>query len=249
MSTTWAYTLISVFIVSLMGFAGALTLPFKGETLRKLILFLVSFSAGAFFGDSFIHLLPEAVKRSGFTPAISLSLLTGILMFFILEKIICWRHCHMEISADHPHPFAWMNLIGDCLHNSIDGMVIAASFIASPTLGLATTLAVVLHEIPQEIGNYAVLIHGGFGRFKALFLNFGAQLTAFLGALLVLFLNLEVSNLTAYLLPFTAGGFIYIAGSDLIPELKKETELKHTLIQLISILLGLAVMVSLLFLG
>ena len=232
-----------------MGFAGALTLPFKGETLRKLILFLVSFSAGAFFGDSFIHLLPEAVKRSGFTPAISLSLLAGILTFFVLEKLIFWRHCHVEISPDHPHPFAWMNLIGDCLHNSIDGMVIAASFIASPTLGLATTLAVVLHEIPQEIGNYAVLVHGGFGRFKALFLNFGAQLTAFLGALLVLFLNLEVANLNTYLLPFTAGGFIYIAGSDLIPELKKDTELRKTLMQLISLVLGIAIMFLLLFLG
>jgi len=249
MNTIWLYTLLSVLIVSLMGFAGALTLPFKGETLRKLILFLVSFSAGAFFGDSFIHLLPEAVRKSGFTPTISLSLLAGILVFFVLEKIIFWRHCHVEISPDHPHPFAWMNLIGDCLHNSIDGMVIAASFIASPTLGLATTLAVVLHEIPQEIGNYAVLVHGGFGRFKALFLNFGAQLTAFLGALLVLFLNLEVANLNTYLLPFTAGGFIYIAGSDLIPELKKDTELRKTLMQLISLVLGIAIMFLLLFLG
>ncbi|MFA4967800.1 MAG: ZIP family metal transporter, partial [Candidatus Margulisiibacteriota bacterium] len=112
--------------------------------------------------------------------------------------------------------------------------------------GLATTLAVVLHEIPQEIGNYAVCIHGGFGRVKALFLNFGAQLTAFLGALIILFLNLKTANLTIYLLPFTAGGFIYIAGTDLMPELKKETELKQTLVQFISILTGLAVMLLLL---
>lgn len=125
-------------------------------------------------------------------------------------------------------------------------MIIAASFIASPTLGLATTLAVVFHEIPQEIGNYAVCVHGGFGRIRALFLNFGAQLTAFLGALIILFLNLKVANITTYLLPFTAGGFIYIAGTDLMPELKKETELMHTLGQFISILTGLALMLVLL---
>jgi len=246
---TWVYTLLSVFIVSLLGFAGALTLPFKGETLRKLVLFLVSFATGALFGDAFIHLLPEAVKRAGFTPAISLSLLAGILVFFVLEKIICWRHCHVETSPDHPHPFAWMNLIGDALHNSIDGMIIAASFIAGPTLGIATTLAVVFHEIPQEIGDYGVLVHGGFKRMQALFLNFAAQLTAFIGAVLILFLNLEVKELTTYLLPFTAGGFIYIAGSDLIPEIQKEVALRRSLIQLVALLLGIALMLVLLLMG
>ena len=246
MNTTWLFTLLAVFTVSLMGFAGALTLPFKEKTLRKLVFLLVSFSTGALLGDAFIHLLPQAVEKSGFTLYVSLSLLAGIITFFVLEKLIFWRHCHVEISPDHPHPFAWMNLIGDCLHNSIDGMIIAASFIASPTLGLATTLAVVLHEIPQEIGNYAVCIHGGFGRIRALFLNFGAQLTAFLGALIILFLNIKTGHITAYLLPFTAGGFIYIAGTDLMPELKKETELKQTLVQFLSILAGLAIMLILL---
>lgn len=249
MNLTWSYTLVSVFIVSLMGFAGALTLPLKAENLRKIVLFLVSFSAGALFGDAFIHLLPEAVKETGFTPAVSLSLLAGILLFFILEKFIFWRHCHVETSAEHPHPFAWMNLFGDALHNSIDGMVIAGSFIASPALGLATTIAVVLHEIPQEIGDYCVLLHGGFDRVTALWLCFIVQLTAFIGALIILFLNLKVADLTTYLLPFTAGGFIYIAGSDLIPEMHKELGAVRSLMQFIGLLLGIILMLCLLLAG
>jgi zinc and cadmium transporter len=243
---TWVYTLISVAIVSLMGFAGALTLPLKTEILKKFVLFLVSFAAGALFGDAFIHLLPEAVERSGFTPAISLSLIAGILTFFVLEKIICWRHCHVETSEEHPHPFAWMNLIGDGFHNFIDGMVIAGSYLVNPQIGFATTIAVVLHEIPQEIGDYGVLIHGGFGRIKALFLNFAAQLSAILGALLILGLNLKTENLTAFLIPFTAGGFIYIAGSDLIPEMHKEMGTVRSAMQLLSLILGIALMLVLL---
>lgn len=246
MNLTWVYTLTSVIVVSLMGFAGALTLPLRGDALKKIVLFLVSFAAGALFGDAFIHLLPEAVAESGFTPAISLSLITGILVFFVLEKIICWRHCHIETSAEHPHPFAWMNLIGDAFHNFIDGMVIAGSYLASPQIGFTTTIAVILHEIPQEIGDYGVLIHGGFGRITALFMNFGVQLTAILGALFILALNLKTEGLTSSLIPFTAGGFIYIAGSDLIPEMHKEMGTIRSVIQLLSLMLGIGLMLFLL---
>ncbi|MFA6548621.1 MAG: ZIP family metal transporter [Candidatus Margulisiibacteriota bacterium] len=249
MNLTWTYALLSVFVTSLMGFAGAVTLPLKGKILNRVIFFLVSFSAGALFGDAFIHLLPEAVEKTGFTTTISLSLLAGIFTLFIVEKIICWRHCHIPTSPSHPHPFAWMNLIGDGFHNFLDGAIIAGSFIASPLLGFTTTIAVILHEIPQEIGDYGVLIHGGFGKVQALLLNFTAQLTAFAGALLILLLNLKIENLTAYLIPFTAGGFIYIAGADLIPELKKETGIRHSFVQLIAITMGIALMLGLLLIG
>jgi len=249
MNVTWILTLISVFIVSLMGFAGALTLPFAKETLKKIVFFLVSFATGALFGDAFIHLLPEAVKKTGFTPTISLSLISGILVFFVLEKIICWRHCHIETSEEHPHPFAWMNLIGDAFHNFIDGMVIAGSYLAGPTIGFATTLAVIFHEIPQEIGDYGVLIHGGFGRIRALFMNFLVQLTSVLGATLILALSFKTETMAAFLVPFTAGGFIYIAGSDLIPELHKETRIPSSLLQLLSLSLGIGLMLFLLLLS
>jgi len=245
-NSTWVYTLSSVLVASLMGFAGVVTLPLKGDLLKRMVLFLVSFSAGALFGDAFIHLLPEAVEKNGFSAAVSLSLIAGILAFFVLEKIICWRHCHIETSREHPHPFAWMNLIGDGFHNLIDGMVIAGSYLVSPSVGLATTIAVILHEIPQEIGDYGVLIHGGFSRVKALFLNFLAQLSAVLGALLILGLNLKAESLTVFLIPFTAGGFIYIAGSDLIPEMHKEVGTAGSIAQLIALVLGIALMLVLL---
>ena len=245
MNLTWTYTLASVFIVSLMGFAGVLTLPFKDETLKKVVLFLVSFAAGALFGDAFIHLLPQAVGKGGFTLSISFSLLGGILVFFVLEKVVCWRHCHIVPSEDHPHPFAIMNLIGDGFHNFIDGMLIAGSYLASPAVGFATTIAVVLHEIPQEIGDYGVLVHGGFGRVRALFMNFFVQLTAIAGAIFILALSLKAEVLTGFLVPFTAGGFIYIAGSDLIPELQKHTGIRGSIIQLLSLLLGIGLMLAL----
>ena len=139
-----------------------------------------------------------------------------------------------------------MNLFGDALHNAIDGMVIAGSFIAGPAIGLTTTLAVVLHEIPQEIGDYGVLVHGGFNRITALWLCFIVQLTAFIGAVLVLLLNVKTSGLTTYLLPFTAGGFIYIAGSDLIPELQKEVGPRRSFLQFLFILCGIGLMFLLL---
>ena len=246
MSLTWIYTLASVGITSLIGFIGIITFSIKGELLKRIVLFLVSFSAGALFGDAFLHLLPEAVAKSGFTPLISLSLIAGLMFFFILEKIIFWRHCHVETSADHPHPFAWMNLFGDGFHNFIDGMVIAGSYLVSFELGLATTLAVILHEIPQEIGDYGVLVHGGFGKIRALFLNFYAQLASVAGALLILTMNFDLAVINQFLVPFTAGGFIYIAGSDLIPELKKEVSLKQSLLQLTALFLGIALMALLL---
>jgi len=238
--------MLSVLVVSLMGFAGVLTLPLKDAALKKVVLFLVSFAAGALFGDAFIHLLPQAAAETGFTLTVSLSLLGGILVFFILEKVVCWRHCHIETSEEHPHPFAIMNLIGDAFHNFIDGMIIAGSYIASPALGFATTIAVILHEIPQEIGDYGVLIHGGFGRMQALFLNFFVQLTAVLGAVLILVLSLKTQTLTDFLIPFTAGGFIYIAGSDLIPEIHKNTGIRGSIVQLLSLLLGIGLMLLLL---
>lgn len=245
MNLTWTYTLASVAIVSLMGFAGVFTLPFKDAKLKRILLFLVSFSAGALFGDAFLHLLPQATEKSGFSIFVSLSLLGGILVFFVLEKVVCWRHCHIEPSDDHPHPFAIMNLIGDAFHNFIDGMLIAGSYLASPAIGVATTIAVVLHEIPQEIGDYGVLVHGGFGRVQALLMNFFVQLTAILGAVFILALSLKTEVLTGFLVPFTAGGFIYIAGSDLIPELQKHTGIRGSIAQLFSLLLGIGLMLAL----
>jgi zinc and cadmium transporter len=243
---SWTYSLISVILVSLFSFTGVLFLAFKKEKLKKLLLFLVSLAAGGLLGDAFLHLLPEAVEETGFTLGISLAILLGLLAFFALEKFISWRHCHIPTSKEHPHPVVFMNLIGDGLHNFIDGMIITASFLVSFPLGMATSLAVILHEIPQEIGDFGVLIHGGFSKNKALAFNFVSGLMAIGGAVLTLFLGVRFTGLIKFLVPFTAGSFIYIAGSDLIPELHKETNLKKSGFQFLGLILGIGVMLVLL---
>lgn len=245
MVDTWLYTIISVIITSLISLIGIITLAINMGLLKKILLFLVSFSVGALFGDAFIHLLPEAIEEHGFTLNTSLSILTGILIFFILEKFIHWRHCHIPTSKEHPHPFAFMNLIGDGLHNFIDGLVIGGSYLVSVPVGIATTLAVILHEIPQEIGDFGILMHGGFSRAKALLFNFVSALVAIAGAIVSLVIGAKISNYSTFLLPFTAGGFIYIAGSDLIPELHKECVPKKSLLQMLALLLGIGIMIAL----
>ncbi|PJC28270.1 ZIP family metal transporter [Candidatus Shapirobacteria bacterium CG_4_9_14_0_2_um_filter_39_11] len=241
------YSLISVIFVSLLSFVGVLFIAIKEEKLKKILLFLVSFAAGGLLGDSFIHLLPEAVEEDGFSLSVSLAVLVGLLLFFVLEKFICWRHCHIPTSKSHPHPVVFMNLIGDGFHNFIDGAVISASFLTTIPLGIATTLAVVLHEIPQEIGDFGVLLHGGLSKNKALIFNFASALAAVGGAILVLILGERIVGVSQLLIPFTAGGFIYIAGSDLIPELHKETNLAKSLIQMVGLILGIGIMLILLF--
>jgi zinc and cadmium transporter len=192
--------------------------------------------------------MPEVVERFGLTTRISLFFIAGMLIFFVLEKFIHWRHCHEPTCKSHPHPLAYMNLVGDSFHNFIDGAVIAGAYLVSVPLGIATTLAVVLHEIPQEIGDFGVLIHAGFTKTKALFMNFVTALTAVLGAVVTLLIASNIHNLEMFLLPFTAGGFIYIAGSDLIPELHKETRVSKSILQLVFIILGVGIMLAMLLL-
>ena len=243
----WLYSIISVLIVSLISFSGALTLAIKKEKLKDLLIYFVSFSAGALLGDVFIHLLPEVVEEYNHSISlIFIYVLVGILTSFILEKIICWRHCHLPITKNHVHNFAWMNLWGDFFHNFIDGLTVGASFLLSIPAGIATTLAVIFHEIPQEIGDFGVLLHGGFKIKKALFLNFLTALSAVIGTMISLLLNNRIEHLTLFLAPFAAGNFIYIASSDLIPELHKETTIKKGVIQIVTFLLGVGVMYGLL---
>ena len=248
MSTIWFYTLTSVLIVSLASFVGALIIVLRQNSIKAILLFMVSFAAGAMLGDVFIHLLPEMVGEGHFTLASSLLVLAGILVFFILEKILHWRHCHMTATASHTHPLAFMNLVGDAVHNFIDGILIAGSYLVSLPVGIATTVAVLLHEIPQEMGDFGVLLHAGMKPKKALLFNFLSALTAVVGALLVLVLGLGGHESVEMIIPVTIGGFLYIANADLIPELHKEVKIGNSVIQLISFLLGVGVMAALLFL-
>jgi len=239
------YIFGSVLIVSALSLIGVFFLSFSQEFLKKLIFFLVSLSAGALLGDSFLHLIPETAATAAGRLDVWLYLLAGILVFFVLEKIIHWRHCHIPTSSEHPHPLGMMNLIGDSLHNFFDGMIIAGSFVISPILGLTTFIAVIAHEIPHEIGNFGVLVYAGYSRRRALWLNFLTALVALLGALAAVVFGTKISGFGDFIVPFTAGGFIYIATADLIPELKKETVAYKSLIQLACILIGIALMLVL----
>ena len=245
MASVWAYSLVSVIIVSLLSFIGILFLAISHKKLKKMLLFLVSFAAGALFGDVFVHLLPEIISEAGFGINISIYVLLGILTFFVLEKLIFWRHCHIPTSENHPHPVAFMNLIGDGLHNLIDGMIIAGSYIASIPIGIATTIGVVLHEIPREISDFGILIYGGFTRMKALLFNFFSAFLAVIGAIVILVIDISIENISIFLVPFTAGGFVYIAGSDLIPELKKVSGFKNSILQLLAFFAGILIMLLL----
>src|SRR3989344_1591523 len=246
----WGYSIISVVIISLLSFIGIFTLGIKINQLNKILLYLVSFAAGALLGDVFFHLMPEISEEIGFTIKVSLYILAGIGVSFIVEKIVRWRHCHVhEAAHQHKvHPFAVMNLFGDSVHNFIDGMIIAAGYLTSVPVGIATTLAVFLHEIPQEIGDFAILLHGGFSKTKALFYNFITALTAVLGAIIVLLLNQKIAGLSVFFNAFAVGGFIYIAGADLIPEMHKEVSARKSLMQFMCLVLGVAVMAVLLLL-
>lgn len=196
-------------------------------------------------GDAFIHLIPEALEESTNGLLTSILIVVGILMFFILEKTLHWHHHGEDLEENHVHPVGKLILVSDFIHNFLDGIIVATSFMVSVPVGIATTIAVVLHEIPQEIGDFAVLLHAGYTKKKALFLNFLSALSAVLGAL-VFFTVEEILDISLlWLLPIAAGGFIYIAMTDLIPELHKNKEAKHSTIQIISIVVGILAMLAL----
>ena len=238
----WLYSIISVVIVSLISLIGILTLSIKIDKLKKILIFFVSFSAGSLLGGAFFHLLPETVAKIGFGSKLPFLLIAGIFIFFILEKYIHWRHCHEPTCEDHPHHLGKMNLVGDGLHNFIDGLIIAASYLISVPLCVATTIAIVVHEIPQEIGDFGVLIHSGLSKSKAILYNLISASLAILGVLIGLLLGSYIDSVVVYILPIAAAGFIYIATADLIPELHKETKMSRSFIQIVSFLLGAFIM-------
>lgn len=238
----WGYSIGSVIIVSLISLIGILALLWKSDV-KKITFLLVSFAVGGLFGDAFIHLLPASFKEIENNLEIALLVLGGIFIFFILEKVLRWRHSHnFPKNKKQIHPMVTMNLVGDAVHNLIDGMVIGASYMVSIPLGMTTTLAIVLHEIPQEMGDFGILLQGGLSIKRALVFNFLSAATAIIGTILSLTIGPHVQGYTVALVPITAGGFIYIAGSDLIPELQRDVKLSRSLLQFGLIVLGIGIM-------
>ena len=239
---TLSLILVSTLLISLGALVGVFTLALKEKLLEKILLNLVSISAGALMGGAFFHLLPEALESLLADLSFSLTLLSFIL-FFLIEKIFHWRHCHK--GHCEAHTFGLMNLFGDSLHNFLDGLIIAAAFGAGKSLGIATTLAIALHEIPQEIGDFGVLLYSGWEKKKALLANFLVALTVVLGGVLGFYLATISAVFIPYLMPVAAGGFLYIASSDLLPEIRKETNFKKSLSSFLLFLLGIAMMYGL----
>lgn len=233
--------------ISAISLIGVFALSLKDRVLRSSLFILVSLAAGALLGDAFIHLIPEAYAEATNPLNVSLAILGGVLGFFVIEKALHWHH-HLGIEASEPkvHPLGKLILFSDGVHNFIDGLIIGSSYLISVEVGIATTIAVILHEIPQEIGDFGVLIHAGYSKAKALWFNFLSALAAIVGAFAAFALGSSVEGITLWLIPIAAGGFIYIALSDLIPELHKEGSLRHSALQFLWILVGIVSMVLLL---
>ena len=233
------WILSATVLVSVISLIGIFTLGIKGEYFDKMLVLLVGFAAGGLIGGAFLHLLPEAVDECGCSFVFFYALI-GFTVFFLMERYLYWRHCHQGVCDIHT--FTYLNLIGDGVHNFTDGLIIAASFMTDLKLGIVTTLAVIFHEVPQEMGDFGILVYGGFSKLKALFFNFISAFTAILGAIIGYALSGITKNISLFLISFTAGGFIYIAASDLIPELHKQKDDKRANIAFITFILGLVFM-------
>jgi zinc and cadmium transporter len=236
----FAYALIASALVSLTSLIGVITLMLKEKILNKILIIMVAFSAGTLIGGAFLHLIPEAFEHTHNTTYVFLWVIVGFTAFFILEKYLYWRHCHD--SECTIHAFTYLNLIGDAVHNFIDGLIIGGSFFVSPSIGIVTTTTILLHEIPHELGNFGVLVYGGMSKYKALLFNFLTALTAIVGTAVGFYFSAHLSGFSVILLAFAAGGFIYIAASDLIPELHEVKNREQSLQTMLTFILGLVFM-------
>ena len=247
----WILSLVSVIIVSALSLIGIVFLSVKPARLQKIIFILVSFAIGGLYGDAFLHLLPESMNILHNRVLIGGLIISGILVFFVLEKFILWRHEHHILSNVKTviKPLGYINLFADSFHNFIDGVLIGSSYMVNLQIGITTTIAVILHEIPHELGNFGVLIHSGFSIKRALWFNFLSACTAILGAVTALIFGQGINGFSNFVLPFAAGGFIYLAGSDLVPELKKNSTIKQSVNQFIFIVLGIMLLFAFKFLG
>lgn len=216
----------SSLVMSAIALVGSVTLIMSEQTLRKFISFLIALAAGSLLGGAFFHLIPASGDaNAGIMPYVWVML--GFSIFLVLEQFLHWHHCHRD-SAECKTPLSYLILIGDGLHNFIGGSAVAGAFLADIRLGVMAWVAAAAHEVPQELGDFAVLLHGGWSKRKALVFNFISALTFLLGGLLAYSASFALD--VTFLLPFAAGNFIYIAASDLVPELNKYRSLPSNLL-------------------
>lgn len=244
-------SILAITVVSSISLIGAITISLSTKH-KGFIKFMIAFAVGALLGDVFIHIIPEMIGQKQLNQITSILILLGILLFFALERFLHWHHCNLreqnhrsntnnKTHRKNQYSLAILNLIGDGVHNIVDGMIITATFLLNTSLGIATTVAVVLHEIPQELSDFSILIHSGLKPRKALFYNLLSALTSFSGMILILLFK-DPTLITYIALPITAGGFLYIAIADLIPELHKYNKNNDLLTQLLGLTLGILIM-------
>jgi len=241
--------ILATFIVSLFSLLGLLVLFVKEKIIPRVLWALIAFSAGTILGTAYLELLPEALELVGGSEAF-IYITVGFVSFFFLERYIYWSHGHShkiedaQTSSDRKitKNFAYLNVIGDGIHNFVDGMIIATGFLIEFQVGLAATIAVIFHELPQELGDYGILIYSGFKRNRALIINYIAALTVVLGGVFAIIFLEVVEALSGILLAFSAGGFIYVGAADLLPEVRKEAEIRKSILILEVIIIGILLM-------
>jgi len=226
-------------LMSAIALVGSVTLLLSEATLNRIIMPLVAFAAGSLLGGAFFHMLPAALEKAPADPAVFLWALVGFAVFFALEQFLHWHHCH-RASSDCKEPLTYLILLGDGLHNFLGGLGVAGVFLIDVRLGFAAWLAAVAHEVPQELGDFGVLIHGGWDKRKALVLNLASGLTFLLGGMIAYIASgwIEVE----FLVPFAAGNFIYIGASDLVPEVNKHRDARANVLHFVSFIAGIALL-------
>jgi zinc and cadmium transporter len=236
-----AWIILSGLLMSAIAMVGSITLVLKQDTLEKLLLPMVAFAAGSLIGGAFFHMIPAAFASNLGVLEIGVMVVVGFTAFFVLEQFLHWHHCHRD-QVDCKQPLTYLVLFGDALHNFLGGLAIAGIFLIDVRAGIAAWLAAAAHEVPQELGDFGVLIHGGWEKKRALIFNLLSGLTFLVGGLVAYGLSFKVD--IAWLIPFAAGNFIYIGASDLIPEVNKHgsSSIKDNTVHLASFLTGLALL-------
>jgi len=237
--STLTWIILGGVLMSAIAMVGSITLVLKPATLDRLLLPLVSFAAGSLIGGAFFHMIPAALDANAPILGISIAVVMGFTVFFVLEQVLHWHHCH-RAQSDCKQPLTYLVLIGDGLHNFLGGLAVAGTFLIDIRLGITTWLAAAAHEVPQELGDFGVLVHGGWSKRRALLFNLLSGLTFLLGGLLAYGLSFQMD--VSWLIPFAAGNFLYIGASDLVPEVNKHHELKANVIHLLAFVLGLALL-------
>lgn len=225
--------------MSAIAMIGSVTLVLKPATLNRLLLPMVAFAAGSLIGGAFFHMIPAALDANHSSLEIGVAVVSGFTVFFFLEQALHWRHCH-RAQSECRQPLTYLVLIGDALHNFLGGLAIAGTFLIDIRLGITSWLAAAAHEVPQELGDFGVLVHGGWSKRRALLFNVLSGLTFLLGGLLAYGLSSQMD--VSLLIPFAAGNFLYIGASDLVPEVNKHDDYKANTVHLAAFVLGVALL-------